>query len=52
VTRKVRRDWDPDAPGLRGEWEKKNAPLLKALARKAGRAGSPVGATGTTDGRI
>lgn len=36
VTRKVRPDWDPLAPGLREDWEKRNAPLLKALAHKRG----------------
>jgi peroxiredoxin len=52
VTRKVRADWDPLAPGLREEWEKRNAPLLKALAHKAARAGSPVGETMTLDRRV
>jgi len=36
VTRKARADWDPLAPGLREAWEKRNAPLLEALARKRG----------------
>ena len=52
ATRKVRSDWDPLAPGLRGEWEKRNAPLLKALAQKKRGAGFSVGGTRKTRGRI
>ncbi|CAA9441959.1 MAG: hypothetical protein AVDCRST_MAG01-01-3737 [uncultured Rubrobacteraceae bacterium] len=52
ITRKVRPDWDPHAPGLRGEWEERNAPLLKALTRKAGSVGSSVGETQKARGRI